>query len=306
MSRLSDGLTSLSSKAFNPAHYAELRERSFWQGCVYLFSLLLVLGFLQSFVYSGVLYRNIPTVQRAVVAFREELPGLFPDDLIMDFKNGELSVNKPGTQLIEIPERWKQALPGKQESWPIKHLLAIDTEASPTDFKKYESIALMTREVAAMPENTDGIKLMPYANVQVFNSGLQLDKAKWLDYLREIDPYIDQALPFYKAGILVFVFLWPFIGGALTLISYLIYLLVTSLLLFLIAKASFGSFKYEEIYCLSFYGLTLPLLISALLGFVGLGSVPFIFSLIFGAFMLLVLSRLSGRLPNARKSENLG
>ena len=82
---------------------------------------------------------------------------------------------------------------------------------------------------------------------------------------------------FFPLFIVPFAFIW-----------HLVYLLLFALILLVVAKVMGKDLSYSQIYQLSLHGLTVPIVITLLLGLFNV-SFPFLYSLIFIVWMGIVI-----------------
>jgi hypothetical protein len=109
---------------------------------------------------------------------------------------------------------------------------------------------------------------------------------KWIDWI----PWL------VLVGGPILVLSWVFVGPCFSIFVYLGYLLLTSVFLLVLAAVMRSKLSYGRIFSTSLYGLTLPIVFSTIWGI--FGTMPtFFFSLIFLAFMSVVIVRESKQPP---------
>ena len=106
-----------------PASYAQFLKQNFSAGVKYLYALLLTIS--AFWVIFGLIAFSIafPTLRGAFAEIREELPGFYPQELVVTLKDGEISTNVREPYFIDVPKRWEKILAGSY----YKHFVAFDT-----------------------------------------------------------------------------------------------------------------------------------------------------------------------------------
>ena len=167
-----------------------------------------------------------------------------------------------------------------------EYLLAVDTHASSNDYAKYKSVILLTDSAVVLPNKNDTLKVVPFSN---FKQDFEINKASYLGFVAKLTPYMSYAIPVCKLFIAAMLFLLPLLYGAAAFIGYLFYLLIPSVIFLIVARMLSTGMQYSEVYCLSRYGLTLPLILDV---FLDISSVNFGFFAVLLIYMTLVLVKL--------------
>lgn len=281
----------------SPAHYGTHRNKSFLRSLGYLYCLLVLVYFIASAVFALNNRAFVPAAQEFANNFLETASTLFPEDLELNFKNGELSINKPEPFFIEIPYQWRAALQASslksdQPDSNITNLLAIDTTGTSENFHKYRTLALLTR--TAFVSKGEDSKL----DVVLFSSRAELDQPvviTYVDYKKVVDnisPYLDYIAPILTWLFIGAVILLPPIYAVFAGVGYLILALICALVVWIIAQLASWKFSYDQILTLTVYGLTVPLVVQLLFWLFSATLPTGVFSLLLIGWMVVVAKHL--------------
>jgi hypothetical protein len=272
-------------------HYQNVLTQRTGTGIGYLYGFLTTVCFLMLLTFAIFATTLFPFLKLGIAELKATLPTLYPPELIMTFKDGELSTNMPEPVVIPMPERWKKYVNDNELEIEGKkgapaNLVVIDTSASVEDYPRYETFALLTKTSVIIPKDGG-------YNVQGFDRAkdLVITKAKVDDMLTKVFPFLDMAPSLFGVALVFLVLLGPWFLAAFWLLWNLLYLLIAALVVWLIARLLRRTYTYGQLYRLSLYGLTLPVLVTWVAGFVDLEFTWF-FTLVFLGWMAFVLSKL--------------
>src|SRR3989338_3781708 len=273
-----------------PASYAQFLKQNFSAGVKYLYALLLTIS--AFWVIFGLIAFLIafPTLRGAFAEIREELPGFYPQELVVTLKDGEISTNVREPYFIDVPKRWEKILAGSD----YKHFVAFDTKGNIEDYATYQSVVLVTESHVVVPDKNEGLRVIPLEETQ---EDFTMNRRKYDQFLMIATPLLQKAPTLLVGAAIVTSLVLPFIAAGLQLAWYMFYLLFAVLIVWVIAQIANRKLRYGQLYHLSLHGLTLPLLVTTITGKIGL-SFPFLFSLIFLVWMGAVLMAL----PKKQKS----
>lgn len=292
--------------SISPASYGELLEKSFWKGFWYLYFLLTLFSFIPVFTHLGYLGTAHDGAVAITESIKQNVKTLYPQELVVTVTHGEVSTNVTEPYYIELPKQLKDFIDdelskdedkkGKSGGMNIRHLVAIDTAGKAEDFLRYESVVLLTKHSVVYPDkdsNKNGaFKISPIPSTENF----LMNKYVYNQFLDTALPYVDIIPKAVDIGVPLLMVAYPLIVPGGQICNYLIYLLVTSLILLIVATVTNRPYSYGKIYVLSLYGVTLPAIINE--GFDLVGEMPtFLFSGIFLILMTVVLLAL----PQAEK-----
>ena len=282
----------------HPSRYREFQKESFWASVRYLYWLLTLTVFVTMFTVLVGFFLSFPEVRQSVAVVEQDLPNLYPAELVVTLKNGKIETNVHEPYFIDLPARWQDFLrtqegmniQGREAGELPPHFVTIDTNARVEDYSLDKSFVLVTRTAIVLPDKD--------TSYRVFSLG---EAEQDFTMKRELyDQFVTAATPFVRAvpsllAVLVVVgfLLFPFIGSAFAVLGYLCYLLVLVLLVWVVAALMGRKAGYASLYKLSFNALTAPILIIFITNRVGL-SFPFFFSLLYLGWMTAVLRFLPG------------
>ena len=274
-----------------PLYYKDILKSGFSFSLKYLVFLLFLISVFWTLKFSAGLLSLKPKLPEFADIAKNVVANVYPDKLVITHKAGKISTNVREPYYIDMPEN----------TWDTSgmHLVAIDTKGKVEDYEKHNSVVLLTDEFAVVPDNqngANGYRMYPLKDyLKDVPDGVQMNKAVYQTFAHQVLPYIDK-LPQYLMGLsLILIILMPFLGALLTLSGYMLYLILPVFILWIISKLMKKGLAYGKVFQLSMHGLTLPILISALITLYG-KSFPFLFSIIFFGFMIFVLSRIPGKL----------
>ncbi len=245
----------------NPNYYLEAANARFSLLFKYIFVFSLFSCILQN-VYFVYLFNNISNKLPSIYSeLKKSANEVYPDDLEITLKNGELSTNKPDPVFIKIPYSFINILetldPYVNSNEDLRstisqyNLAIIDTKAQIAEIEKYKTLALFTKNSYAYVSKNSSEKNIRYEfgmyeksdkpvtlNKQIVNHNLS-------QVITELD---NNVIPFFSKVINIFKYtLWVIfiiIGLPAILISHLF----TSLLGLIIAKLLKVNLRYTQVY----------------------------------------------------------
>jgi hypothetical protein len=189
----------------------------------------------------------------------------YPQDLVVTVKSGNISINKEEPYFVKLPDLMND---GNRQSNKIENLIAVDTksEASADNLKKYNTVALVTKNYIVYQKDDGQISIQSLENI----SDMVVDKIAVTNFVEKYSPYLKLLYPFF---IIVF-----FIFFVLLILFRLCYLFLAALLIWLIAHIKNVEISYGKSYQLGLHLITLPLLLFS--PFFHLVYFPFNFTLL--------------------------
>lgn len=266
--------------------YRSLLKRTFGRGVKYLYTLLVLIAFVWIVTaciglfklarYTPELVANVTTYARTA----------YPPELVVTIREGELSTNVEEPFFIDAPV----TIPDENadEEMEIKHWIAIDTSASVEDYFRYESLVLVGKTWIVVPDKNNDtlgtIRVLPLESIEEFT----LNRAVYDSWLAKIIPFLGILQPLAYGGIVILLLAGPFVLGGFMLLGKLISLLLLSLLGLLIAAILKTGLGYKQVYTLSLYAITWPILYSVIADILSF-HIPFAYTAIYLVWMILVL-----------------
>jgi hypothetical protein len=274
-----------------------LRKKSGWFGLRYLYFLLVilsVLGTIRMIVLASGLTSHAPLVEQQ----KQLVKGMYPDELVINIQNGAVTTNVKEPYAIPLPPQWKRWI--DEDSGQFENLLVIDTKATGDQFMEYKTIILLTKHFIVHPSRRN----TPFSGSYEIKPidpdiTLTITKDTYQQGLSQIMPYVDSALSAVKMFLVLWVLIGPFIMAFIQLLWYALYLVFTTLILWGIDMAFLKKgLKFEEIYTLSLFGITLPLVVTFVLKQFGI-TVPILFTILMLGWMSYVFSAFSTKKARA-------
>ncbi len=269
--------------------YKELATRSFGQGVAYLYFLLVVSTFVASVPLLGSVYGLREQAANMTASLQQELADFYPPELEVVLEAGELRANVAQPYDIPMPKKIQEIIDAEPPTddarfRSIKHLIEIDTNAQVDDYQERGALVLITKHSVIFPDKKEGFRVRSFSASDNFT----LNKSVYDSFLPGAMKWVDRIPWLVSVGIPLLVLCWAFVGPCFSIFVYLGYLLITSVFLLIVAAVMGSKLSYGRIFSLSLYGLTLPIVMSTILGL--LGTMPmFLFSIIFLGFMVIVV-----------------
>jgi hypothetical protein len=263
------------------AYYKDIAKVSFWFSFKYLLFLLICLSLIRS-VQLGVVYslarKNIPSYLSIA---KKELAAFYPKELELRISNGKLYTNVQEPYTIEFPKVF-----GDVEG---KHLIVIDTKASPTAYKTYNTIVLATREVLIYPDrqraNTTTTQMYFFSDLK---KSIYIDQTEYLKLVASLNPYIEKLPKFIDMAVVIGLLLLPLVGGFFWTSGTLFGLLFLTLIIWIVGKLMKSSYGYKTLFRMGIHGSTWSILFTFLLDITN-QRLAFLYNLIFIVWMIIVL-----------------
>lgn len=268
----------------SPSAYRAHLKTSFWSSFWYLYWLIAATVFVTMLVILVEIVFFLPALRDGVAVVNSDLPALYPPDLEVTLKAGELSTNMPEPFSIDLPQHWRDFLSDGDNDFPA-HLLTFDTSAHVEDYDPSQTLALATRTALVLPDKEMSYRVVAFDQI---DENFTMTKDRYDAFAAAVTPYLLAVPTFLLTVIIILVVLLPFVGGFFLLFGYLLYLLLATLLFWMIAAIMNRKIGYGGLYLLALNALTAPLLITFILGWFGI-DFPFFFSLLLLGWMIAVV-----------------
>ncbi len=264
----------------SPEYYQDIAKAKFSFSLKYLYFLLVLISLVWGIKFSVEAVSYFPKIPAFIDKTKIALKDLYPPHLVLTVKNGELSTNVKEPFFVNPPKEW----PEPEEKFV--HFIAIDTNAKIEDFEKYKSAVLLTKKYIVFWDDNSGYRIRPIKEIV---SNITVDRHYYDNLVSKILPFLDNLSYFVILAILFSVLVWPFLGGVISLLGRLLWLVVASVFVLLIAKIMKKDLGYKKLYQLGMHAVTAPFLIALFFDLIRQPR-PFLFTfLIFLAFMSFVL-----------------
>ena len=266
----------------NPSYYKKILASPFGFSLKYLVFLL----FLLSLVLTGkaaYTYTSLsPKISEILPRLKEEGEKFYPQGLEVTVRDGVVSTNVREPYVIDFPKLFSDI--------PVAdgmHLLTIDTNAQAADFDSYKSLVVVGNNVIYF-KDSQGNK---FYSLGAHKGTILINKSQYEQWLSVIIPYIDRAASTLFVMIGWLLLFLPFVITGFDLAGRLTYLLLLSVIVFLIAKIFRKRVGYWDVYHMGMHGITVPILTVFLFGIFRI-HIGFLFTGLFLVWMMIVLSRL--------------
>lgn len=250
------------SSFYSPEFYKKISERSFKSTFGYFFLFILLLTIIRAVSLYNPLVNEAPKALKKSV---EELVNCYPNNLDVNISKGEASTSAKQPYFLSCDK----SKPASQSAF-----LVIDTNTPfPKEkFDEYKTPMYLTKNAFVAKKNdleTNTYSLEKVRDLKINKNEINNVYQKALSYFIYIGP-----------GLLSVVSIFIYIGY----ISRLLYLLVFTLLIFLISNYMKRNFSYLQIYKISIFAimpaLSIELLLNLIKPWTHFGSFPLMFTII--------------------------
>lgn len=246
MNKLKAAFYTFYKSLISPRYYKDLLEVDFGFSIKYF----LVLAFVTFMITTPSIFSPLKNdFNNALNTFIESSTEYFPKDLIIEIKEGQISINKPEPYILPIPEDYQR------EDIP-NNLIVIDTDGTINDLDNYNTFSLINKTNILMKESNK-VKVFPLRDIP----DTKITHEKFVNTLDTIKPYL-KALPYVLIGFALI------IGGLIYFGSRIIYLLLVAFVFWIFAKlvkiAGDSELNFKKSYQIAIHSMTLPLIIETI------------------------------------------
>lgn len=292
----------------NPSSYKELKGKPFWSGFWYLYWLIVVMTFLAAVIFATQATVFLPQIQEWIGQAKQTVPDLYPAELTLTFSGGQLFTNVEEPYIFPLPSAWEEAIRAEagedDESPRTRHLLVIDTSATAEQYSEYETAALLTKN-AAVARDDNTLKVVLYSEFQQEGAPpIVMNRAVYDEVMSKALPFLDYVPSIVIGAAVAMLLLLPWFAAGVGVLGYLLYLLVFTLLAWVIAAIMGRKFTYRDLYCLGLYALTPAIVLEWILERLDFET-PMVFTAVFLVMMGCVIRVFSkdGSVTSARSSR---
>lgn len=255
----------------SPSYYTDILKTKFSFSLKYLAFLFLILSIISTVNFGLSTWKYVQQAPEFITKSKDFLKDFYPKELTVNIKDGQVATNVTEPYFIDLPSVF------------TNHFITIDTKAGIDEFTKYKTMVLVTK-TAILYQDDKGNKFYPLTEVK---GPVTINQALYLDYYYKALPYLNSLPTLANVAFWAGMVLLPFIMAWASLVSKLIYLLLASVLVLLLAKIMKKQLSYGQIYRLCMHGLTLSILVSTVFSF------PFLSTIILLVWMAIVFKRLA-------------
>ena len=206
-----------------------------------------------------------------------ELQKVFPSDLVITMKSGQLSINQPEPYTIPLPKSLQNG-----RNIDIKNLITINTKEdfSYEAYTDSQSFIYVTKNIVAVPDSRKGqVKINSLKSFE----DVVIDQDKFISLVDLFFSFIKKAAIFALIPVFVLVFIF-------NTASNIIFIAVLSFVVWLIQKLTSQIKSYGAIFKEGLYLITSLVILDLLLVISGIGSI----TLLYIAVYLLIYQLLIG------------
>lgn len=284
MKKLTTFWYSFQKSLLDLSYYKDIVKTSYWFSFKYLFFLLTILTIARSFQL-GLEYGKVRNrIPEYIQIAKQELTALYPSELELRISNGKLYTNVEEPYVLDFPARF-----GDMDG---KHLLVIDTLASPAAYKEYNTLVLATREVLIYPDRQQGNRTT--TQMYFFSDikrSVYVDHTVYTKMINTLNPLFEKLPRVIEITVIALLILLPLFGGLFWTSGVLFGLLFLTVTVWIMAKIMRVTLGYKTLYRLGMHGVTWSILFTFILDMTN-QPIPHIFNLIFVLWMGTVLYRL--------------
>lgn len=284
MKKLTTFWYSFQKSLLDLSYYKDIVKTSYWFSFKYLFFLLTILTIARSFQL-GLEYGKVRNrIPEYIQIAKQELTALYPSELELRISNGKLYTNVEEPYVLDFPARF-----GDMDG---KHLLVIDTLASPAAYKEYNTLVLATREVLIYPDRQQGNRTT--TQMYFFSDikrSVYVDHTVYTKMINTLNPLFEKLPRVIEITVIALLILLPLFGGLFWTSGVLFGLLFLTVIVWIMAKIMRVTLGYKTLYRLGMHGVTWSILFTFILDMTN-QPIPHIFNLIFVLWMGTVLYRL--------------
>ena len=281
MNSLKTFFYSLKKSLFERKYYKDVAEANFWFSFKYLWFLIFILTIIKVLSFGGQYLKSRNRIQPKVNKLMIVTENLYPDELKLQIKNGQLSTNVREPYLFDFKQKIKPT---------EKHILVIDTQGTIENYPNYNSYILATKNAVVYPSKSSSNRV---GETSVFyfrnlKKDFTLNKNIYNNFLNVIRPYSNKALYFLDYFVIIFLFFF-FIFGSLFWTAGIIFgLLFLTFFVWIINLIFKKQYSYGSLFKMGMHAITWPILTSELMGYIK-PPYPKFYSLIFLIWMLIIL-----------------
>jgi hypothetical protein len=265
-------------------YYAEIIKSPFTFSLKSFLTVWFILATINAAIWIPKVYRVTKSLTTTLL---EQLPTLYPQEMVIAVKDGTLSSNVkepyyyPIDNFIEFVSQLEESVKGLTTEDPT-YLVVIDTRASLDDFDLYHTYALVTDRNLIYYNDNGNLEVVSFKDFE----DLTIDYQTIQSLIGQVTPFSRQ-LPTIVSGIAV-------IGlYAGTLWLDLVYLILLTVITWVVAKILRSRLVYSQSYQINLHTLMWYKIIFAILGWLTLTpSFPFLRTTILGLLHLAIVIKL--------------
>jgi hypothetical protein len=267
---------------YSPTFYATVPKKTFGSAFKYFVLLALLVAVFSAIRMEPVFFKTVP---QWIDDFTKNAAEIYPNDLVVNVIDGQVSINQPEPYLIPVPANLKEDM----NKAGIFNLLVVDTVTpfSAGQLDEYGALAWLMEDGIAVKSNQRNGEVRTYSLSQARD--FTIDRQKVDELFTKLQPYAKFAINFSGPILFVFFVIAVFIGGLFRMVYLLLFAVVT----YVVGKLLKVKLTYGQAYKVSMYAVTLGILIDLVLMFVGafitVPQIPYLFTMVTTAVVLVNL-----------------
>lgn len=281
MRRLKTFFYSLKKTLIDLEYYQDIAQANFWFSFKYLWFLLLIIIFIQGLSLGNKYLKNRPTIKPTIDQAITYVEKVYPDNLEIKIKNGQLQTNVKEPYIFSLNEK---------EVVEDKSLLIIDTKGSIENYPQYNTYILATKNAIIYPSKVNRDKI-EQTSVFFFSSLKQdftLNQKIVNDFLNTIKPYTSKILYFIDLLVLIGILIFISLGSFIWLTMIMITLLILTFFVWLINLIFKKGHSYKTLYQIGMHAFTWPIIINEITRYLGI-TIPGVYPIIFFIYFFIIL-----------------
>jgi hypothetical protein len=293
MSKLTTFIYVFRQSAFKPDYYRDVLKAPFSFSFKYFLTLFLSISLITISIISIFVIQELnPFINKA----KTEIFKLYPSDLSITIKKGEVSTTVNEPYFVPIKKEWlPQEVRDSVYFPPVHNLLVIDTKATSEDVKQYQTFALLNKTGLTVYQNANDTRTYSLADIK-----------DWTLNKTIVDNFLNLAIPYFNWIIpIVIILLFTMILFFTLLFKYL-YLLIISLIIWSTTKIAGFNLGFKKTLQINLHAITLPLVINMFFQLFGVEpQIPFFQTIILIIFNLIIFTSIKDKLTKGKQLKKL-
>lgn len=224
------------NSVYSKEFYRDLQNRAISESVYYYLFLVLLAAAIFSLTLG---IRFLPTVNSFIQTAGPSIIKSFPDDLIVEIKNGQAAHNSDEPVMIPFPL-------GDKTPW--RYAVVVDTK-NPFSMQKFEEFNtpfLLTSDSIVAFQSEQQVKISSLKNAP----NLTIDKRQIVSWVGAAEPFLGWSVPIMFAGLLIM--------GFFVYVSYFLRIILASLIIWVFHRIKNVSLPFKRVYQVAIHASTLP------------------------------------------------
>lgn len=269
-------IQTLQNSIYSKEFYRNLPNQKVSSSVSYYFVLILFAAVIFT-AFMGV--KLLPTVNSFVRTVGPTIIKTYPEDLVVEIKNGRATHNKEEPVMIPFPE---------DMDVPFRYAVVVDTKSpfSLDKLREYNAPFILTGDSLVSYENKGQVKITSIKDVP----NVTIDRRQIVSWINTVQPFLGWLIPV--------MFLGFFIAGLVIYTSFFVRIILASLLVWLFYRFKKNNLPFKRAYQVAIHASTAAFV---LIGIVGM-LVPFDFPIPFLFTIITVIIAIVNFTPQPQES----